>query len=219
MSATTKFPLGFFGGDNPNGNDATAQQAFKDHYDAFVKTMGGARPVFMDSYIDKGIDPSQWGSNASWTAWSWAQTGDNYVGPNSGTTPVFGIVLANNNGGWGNADTFYQQILSGQYDADYKAEVDAWAQQGYKSVDFRIEYEFNGHFMAGSPFNSSSPTAQTDFVKAWQHVADLVHQQGAADGITAKTLWCVSAATWTDVPLAQMYPGDQYVDEITLAVC
>lgn len=210
--ATTPFPLGVYVG-SPNGNDPTAEAAFESQYAAFVQDMGGARPQFMDTFTDFSQDPSSWGASASWNAWSWAQTGAAYVGPASGTVPVVGVPLASDAGGWSNVDTFYQQIVSGQYDSDYTAIVDAWAQNGYKTAQFRIGYEFNGNFMPWAPGNSSSPTAQADFVAAFQHVADLIHAAGAADGITAQVVWNPSDIN-SGVDPTQYYPGDKYVDII-----
>ncbi|HEY7580440.1 MAG TPA: carbohydrate-binding domain-containing protein, partial [Acetobacteraceae bacterium] len=207
---STPFPLGYFG-TNPDGS---SEAAFNAQYDSFVQAMGGARPTFFDAFVDFGKDPSEWGANAGWTAWSFAMTGNQDLGPGSGATPVVGVPLASNAGGWSNVDTFYQGIISGQYDADYKAVIDAWAEQGYKSVDVRIAYEFNGNFMAWAPGNSGSPSVDADFVKAWQHVADLVHQEGQAKGITAKTVWNPCDINWTAYDVKSLYPGDQYVDII-----
>ena len=212
--SSTPFPLGVYVG-NPNGNDPAAEAAFESQYNAFVTDMGGARPQFMDTFVDYTQDPSQWGANASWTAWSWAMTGNDYVGPGSGTVPVVGVPLASNAGGWGNVDTFYQQIIAGDYDADYKAIVDAWAAEGYTTVQFRVGYEFDGNFMAWGPGNSSSPTVDADFVAAFQHVANLIHQEGAADGITAQVVWNPADVNWSSVDPTQLYPGNQYVDIIS----
>lgn len=211
--SSTPFPLGVYVG-NPSGNDPAAEAAFQSQYNAFVKDMGGARPQFMDTFTDFTQDPSQWGSNASWDAWSWAMTGNGYVGPGSGTVPVVGVPLASNAGGWGNVDTFYQQIVAGDYDADYKAIVDAWAANGYKTVQFRVGYEFNGNFMAWGPGNSSSLTVNADFIAAFQHVANLIHQEGTADGITAQVVWNPADINWSVDP-TQLYPGNQYVDIIS----
>jgi Glycosyl hydrolase family 26 len=211
--SSTRFPLGVYVG-NPNGNDPTAEAAFQSQYNAFVTDMGGARPQFMDTFVDYTQDPSEWGANASWTAWSWAMTGNDYVGPGSGTVPVVGVPLASNAGGWGNVDTFYQQIIAGDYDADYKAIVDAWAAEGYTTVQFRVGYEFNGNFMAWGSGNSSSPTVDADFVAAFQHVANLIHEEGAADGITAQVVWNPDDIN-SGVDPTQLYPGSQYVDIIS----
>ena len=213
MSAsTTKFPLGFYSS-NPNGSDAGANATFETNYDSFTSVMG-VRPQFMDSFVDFTQDPSQWASNAGFSAWSWAQTGNAYVGPSSGTTPVVGVPMASNAGGWGNADTFYQQIVAGQYDADYAGIVDAWAGAGYKTMDLRLGYEFDGNFMPWGPGNSSSPTADADFVKAWQHLADVVHAEGAKQNVTVNTVWNPADINYSSADVMSLYPGSHYVDII-----
>ena len=209
----TAYPLGLYVG-NPNGNDAAANTTFLNAFDSF-KTLMGTSPLFMDTFVDFGQDPSQWDSNAGWTAWSWAQTGSAYVGPGSGVTPVIGVPLASNAGGWGNADTFYKSIIGGALDATYKGIVSSWAAQGYKTIQLRLGYEFDGNFMPWGPGNSGSPTADADFVAAWQHVANLVHQQGAASGITVQTVWNPADINWTSKSPASLYPGDSYVDIIS----
>ena len=209
----TAFPLGIYVG-NPNGNDAAANTTFLNAFDSF-KTLMGASPLFMDTFTDFSQDPSQWDANAGWTAWSWAKTGSAYVGPGSGVTPVIGIPLASNAGGWGSADTFYKSIISGTLDATYKGIVSSWAAQGYKTIQLRLGYEFDGNFMPWGPGNSGSPTADADFVAAWQHVANLVHEQGTASGITVQTVWNPADINWTSTSPASLYPGDSYVDIIS----
>jgi hypothetical protein len=211
----TAFPLGVFT-DNPNGNDAGANAQFEADYDAFVATMGGARPTFMNTYVDFAQDPSNWVANAGWDAWSWALTGDDYVGPNSCTTPVIGIPMASNADGWGNVDTFFQQIIAGAYDDTYKGIVDAWEAEGYKTVQFRPGYEFDGNFMAWGPGNSSSPTRDGDFIAAFQRIASLMHSEGAAKGVTVQIAWDPDAINWTSESPFGLYPGDDYVDIIAV---
>ncbi len=211
-TTTTSYPLGAYVG-NPDGSNANAQAAFEAQYSAFVHDMGGARPQYMNAFTDFTQTPSAWGANAGWTAWSWAQTGNAYVGPGSGTIPVVGLPLASNAGGWSNADTFYQRIIAGDYDADYKAIVNGWASTGYTTVQFRLGYEFNTSLMPWSPSNSTSATANADFVAAFRHVADLIHAAGAADGITAQVVWNPADVNWSAPPTA-LYPGNQYVDII-----
>ena len=218
----TPFPLGAYFG-NPNGNDPASEAQWENSYNTFVQTMGGARPAFYDNYVDGSIDPSQWAGNASWSAWSFAKTGDAFVGPGSGTTPVIGVPMAPSSADWTQNDTFFKGIISGQYDAVYKGIVDAWANQGYKTVQFRPGYEFNGNFMPWGIGNSwgnaqGGPNAPADFVSAFQHIADLIHQEGAADGINAQVVWNPSTGSWS-IPngqsTADFYPGNQYVDIIS----
>ena len=205
-------PLGFFGG-NPSDTNASDNAYFEWSYDQFTALMG-ARPVSMNAYVDYTLDPSLWAANAQFTASSWAATGASYVGPTSGTIPVIGIPMSSPSGSWGNVDQSYQAIISGQYDADYTGVVDAWANNGFKTIDLRIGYEFNGNFQPWAPGNSGSPTATADFVAAWQHIANLVHAEGAADGITVSTVWNPDDIQWTSQPATAYYPGNQYVDII-----
>ena len=209
---STAFTLGFYGS-NPDLEDPAANAAFEAGYNAFTALLG-AKPATMDSFVDFSLDPSQWAANAQYAAASWANTGAAYVGPSSGTIPVIGIPLASNSGGWANVDSFYQAIVAGTDDADYQGIVDAWANNGYKTIDLRLGYEFDGNFMPWSPGSSGSPTANADFVAAWQHLADLVHARGAADGITVNTVWNPTDISWSPATPTSLYPGNQYVDII-----
>jgi hypothetical protein len=214
MASNTAFPLGIYVG-NPDGNNATANASWEANFRAFETTMGGAKPTYMDSFVDLSVAPSQWAANAAWSAWSWAQTGSSYVGVGGGVTPVVGVPLATNATGWSNVDTFFKGIIAGTYDADFKGIVDAWANQGYKTFQLRLGYEFDGNFMPWGPGNSSSPTANADFIAAWQHVANLVHAEGKTDGVTVQTVWNPDDVNWASTPPANLYPGDQYVDIIS----
>ena len=197
MTSKTPFALGFFSS-NPDGNDANANAQFEQQYNEFSQLMG-ARPTFMDGFVDYSQDPSEWASNASWTAWSWAQTGASYVGPTSGTTPVIGIPMAstaNGRGNFGSVDQFYKQIISGKLDSDYAGIVKAWADEGYKTMQARIGYEFNGNFMPWAPGSSGSASANADFIAAWQHIANVMHSAGAQDGIEVQTVWNSDMIGW-----------------------
>ena len=211
---TTPFPLGAYVG-NPNGNDAVAEKAFEGRFDAFVQAMGGARPLFMNAFTDFTQDPSAWAANASWSAWSWNQSGPKYAAASTGIVPVVGVPMASNAGGWANVDTFYKQIVAGTYDADYRGIVDSWAQAGFKTIQFRPGYEMDGNFMPWSPGNSSSPTANADFVKAFQHIADLIHSEGASQKVTAQVVWNPADINYSNTSPAALYPGDSYVDIVS----
>jgi hypothetical protein len=212
----TAFGLGAYLDGQPNGNDAAANTYFEQQYDAFTKLMG-VRPQYYDFYTDNGQGGAAGlAGSAGWAAWSAAQTGDNYVGPGSGTIPVVGVPMSDGSGQWGTVDNYYQQIISGALDADYKGIVDAWATNGYKTVQFRPGYEFDGTFMGWSPYSDNTAQTNADFVKAFQHVADLVHSEGKADGITAQVVWNPAAMNWTQGDVTQLYPGDQYVDIMSL---
>lgn len=119
--------------------------------------------------------------------------------------------MASNAGGWSNDDTFYQQIVAGQYDADYAGIVRAWAGRGYKTMDL---YEFGGNFMPWGLGNSSLPTVNADFVKAWQHIADVVHAEGTTQHVTVNTVWNPADINYSSTDAMSFYPGSRYVEII-----
>lgn len=217
MPNSPAFALGTFVG-NPNGSDANANASFEASFDAFVAAMGGARPQFMNAFTDFTQDPSQWDGNAGWTAWSWGLTGSSYVGSGAGVVPVIGVPLSSNAGGWSNVDTFFKAIIAGTYDSVYAGIVNAWAGQGYKTLQARIGYEFNGQFMPWAPDNSAQPTVTADFIAAWQRVASVLHAAGAADGVTVQTVWNPALLNYDRTSPTALYPGDAAVDIVSADV-
>src|ERR1700733_1027724 len=213
MANNTAFPVGIYIG-GPDGNDPTANAEFESTFDQFATIMG-VRPKFMDAFTDyfQG-DPSTWVSNAGWAAWSWARTGSAYVGPGSGIVPVVGIPMGWAGESGSNVDAAFQDIASGKYDAAFKGIVDNWIDEGYKTIQFRVGYEFNVGSIPWAVANSSAPTASQDFVAAFQRIADIVHAEGAALGATAQVVW--NPGTWISGNTTQLYPGDQYVDVMSL---
>ena len=219
LHAQTPFPLGLYTG-GPNGNDKKYEAQFERDFDNFV-TLMGTRPQFLDTYVDvtQGDPNTGFVGSANWGAWSFARTGDRYVGPNSGIIPVVGLPLSMPGQDWGNVNLFYLNTLSGKWDQGFRGIVDAWARNGYKTVYFRISYEFNGTFMAWSPLNSREPDAIRNFTKAWKHVADVLHAEGASKGITVKTVWNPAVQTLgQDGHVLDCYPGDEAVDFVGIDI-
>ena len=214
VQAVAPFPLGVYVG-NANGNDPKAMADFKAAFDAHNAKMGGVRPKFFNVFTDFGKDPSTWPKNAAWGAWSSAKSGDAYLGPGSGMIPLVGVPLATNSGGWSKVDTFYLDTIAGKYDAAWAGIVDGWAGAGYKVIDFRIAYEMNGNFMPWAPGNSKAPNARQDFVKAFQHVADILHREAKAKGAQAFVHWNPAGISYTGYDITLLYPGDAYVDVIS----
>jgi hypothetical protein len=214
LSQNTLAPLGAYFDGQPNGNDASGQAYFEQQYTAFANLMG-TRPEYYNFYTDFTQAPSSWGSSASWGAWSAAQTGDQFVGPGSGTIPVVGVPMADPTYQYATIDSFYKQVIAGQFDSDYTAIVDGWANEGYKTAEFRIGYEFNGSMAWTPPANGSD---NADFVAAWQHIANLIHAEGTKDGITAETVWDPATSNGSSYDVQSLYPGDQYVDVISTDV-
>ena len=210
---TRHFPLVPMSG-GPMATTPRPMPNLRSTFDQF-STILGVRPKFMDAFTDNSQgDPSTWVSNAGWAAWSWAKTGSAYVGPGSGIVPVVGIPMSWPGESGSSVDAAYQDIASGKYDAAFKGIVDDWIDEGYKTIQFRIGYEFNIGSIPWAVFNSSSPTAGQDFVAAFQRIANIVHSEAKALGATAQVVW--NPGTWVSGNTTQLYPGDQYVDVMSL---
>ncbi len=209
----SKYVLGGYFG-NPNGNDASAETYFENKFNGFVSTMGGAKPVTMNGFVDFSADPSTWAANASWTAWSWTQS----PVVQTSVMPIIGIPMSDNNHWAGNAagstnDDFFKSIVNGAYDGDYKGVVDAWVNAGFKTVELRLGYEMNGSFMPW--YMGDDAGTQADWVKAFQHLSTLMRGEANALGATAKVIWNPSETSWSTQSVQAAYPGDAYVDVIS----
>ena len=207
----TEFPLRFYSS-NPNSSDMKAGEEFKSNYNRFVTVMGGVRPKFMNAFTDFSKEPSEWASSAAWSAWSWEQTGDAYVGPNSGTSPVIGVPMASNSQGWKAVDDFYKKTTDGKYDDAWYGIVKSWSK--YNTIYVRIGYDFNGNFMPWAPGNSPKGEAKTDFVKAWRHIANVMRSAGSKLKIAVKTVWNPADINYTNFSVTDLYPGNDCVDII-----
>jgi len=100
-----------------------------------------------------------------------------------------------------------QDVTAGNYDPYFRAwatAAKAWAHPFF----LRFNWEMNGGwFPWGESANGNRPG---DFVAAWRHVHDIFTAVGATN---VTWVWCPSvdvANTYT--PMAQLYPGDAYVD-------
>ena len=204
---------GYFG--NPNGNDSSAEADFENQFNSFVTTMGGAKPVTMNAFVDFSKDPSTWAGNAGWTAWSWTQS----PVVKTSVTPDIGIPMSDNSHWAGNAagstnDDFFKNIINGTYDGAYKGVVDSWVNAGFKTMTLRLGYEMNGNFMPW--YMGDDASTQADWVKAFQHLSTLMRGEASADGATAKIEWNPNSQGYNNQPVVNAYPGDSYVDIVSL---
>ena len=203
---------GYFG--NPNGNDANAEASFENQFNSFATQMG-AKPVTMNAFVDFSHDPSTWAGNAGWTAWSWTQS----PVVKTSVTPDIGIPMSDNSHWAGNAagstnDDFFKNIVNGTYDSAYKGIVDAWSNAGFKTMTLRLGWEMNGNFMPW--YMGDDAGTQADWVKAFQHLSTLLRGEAKTDGMTAKIEWNPNLQGWTNQPTANAYPGDSYVDIVSV---
>ena len=72
----------------------------------------------------------------------------------------------------------------------------------------RFDHEMNGNwqFPWAELLNGNKPG---DYVKAWRHVHDMFTSLGATN---VSWVWCPNVSGGSTRPMAQLYPGDAYVD-------
>lgn len=205
LAANTAFPLSVFVG-GPNGSDASVRNTVTNQFNSFVSTMG-APPQFMNGYIDQGQSIDRWPSNASWTAWSWTQ-----MPGTAGITPMIGLPMANS---WdaGHPDGAFKAFMSGQHDDALRGVVKSWAEHGFTTQVWRPGYEMNVQSMPW--FVGSDAQTQSDFVGAFQHIADVLRSAGQASGVDVKIVWSPNIQNWnSDLNVMNLYPGNGSVDII-----
>ena len=100
-----------------------------------------------------------------------------------------------------------REITGGKYDAYIKQWAQtarAWGQPFF----LRFDHEMNGwwQFPWAEQTNGNRPG---EFVAAWRHVHDLFAQQGATN---VTWVWCPNISGPQTTSLADVYPGDAYVD-------
>src|ERR1700733_9527510 len=205
--STTPFPLGVYIG-NPNGSDAAAESTFDTFYQQFSSALG-ASPTFIDAYIDQTQNISDWVSNASWQAWSNAQSPDA-----KDMTPVIGLPMTSTAAGALTPDQYYQNFAAGDYDSMIQGVVKAWAAQGLTSQIWRPGWEINVSSMPSYAGNDAATRA--DWVKAFQHISTVLHAAGLADGVNVQIMWNANVQNYSDAGnvIQTAYPWNQYVDII-----
>jgi hypothetical protein len=125
---------------------------------------------------------------------------------------------------WGSADlrtTPYtvqpnyslSNISSGAYDAyitQWATDAKAWGHPFF----LRLDWEMNGNWYPWSELENGNSAGQ--YVQMWRHVHDIFTKVGATN---VTWVWCPnisSTDTSTSIPLAELYPGDTYVDWVCL---
>jgi hypothetical protein len=99
------------------------------------------------------------------------------------------------------------RIIAGEFD-DYLTAVATGIRDQQYPVVIRFAHEMNGHWYPWSEQRSGNRPGE--FVQAWRHVHDVFDRVGATN-----VIWVWSPNILRPVPtvsLADLYPGDEYVD-------
>lgn len=101
-------------------------------------------------------------------------------------------------------------IITGFYDlyiTDWATSAKNWGHPFF----LRFAHEMNGNWYPWCA-NTNGNTAD-QYVQAWRHVHDLFLSVGATN---VTWVWCVNFVSGMPTPINQLYPGDNYVDWISL---
>ena len=209
-SAPAPFALGVYIG-GPNASDSSAEALVDANYASFTQAMGVA-PTLIDVYTDYSQTIGSWQLNASWQAFS------NSISPVAKTMiPVVAFPMASQAAGSPSPDQQFQLFATGQYDWAIQGVVQAWIAQGFHNLIFRVGWEMDLNYSVNYAGDDSG--TQADWVAAFQHIYQVIHQTAAAAGATVQVVWNPSATNYTNaVATTSLYPGDSYVDVIGVDV-
>jgi mannan endo-1,4-beta-mannosidase len=127
----------------------------------------------------------------------------------AGATPVI-TWMSNDPGKPASLALTTSRIASG--DAD--PYIRAWAAALTRvpgTVLLRFDPEMNGNWFPWSP--AGDPAATLAYVQAWRHVHDIFAAAGASN---VQWVWSPNVQYPGSAPLADLYPGDAYVDWVGL---
>jgi beta-mannanase len=103
------------------------------------------------------------------------------------------------------------RIIEGDFD-DYIRSYAEGIQSLHYPVAIRLAHEMNGFWYPwGATVNGNQPG---DYVKMWRHVHDIFTSAGATNAIW---VWSANVNFDKKSQLAQLYPGDEYVDWLGLS--
>lgn len=95
-------------------------------------------------------------------------------------------------------------------DGGHDAYIHSWARAvrtWKKPIRIRLMHEMNSpHYPWGVTVNGNTPA---QFVAAWRHVVDIFRANRANN---VQWVWAPASSQDGTVPIAQIYPGDKYVD-------
>ena len=126
-----------------------------------------------------------------------------------GSIPMFTWMPQN-----GSAITAQSITLANITNGDYDTYIANWATSAKNwghPFFLRFAHEMNGTWYPWSPGVNGNTSGQ--YVQAWQHVHDIFTSVGATN---VTWVWCVNVIPGLPTPINQLYPGDNYVDWISL---
>jgi len=101
-------------------------------------------------------------------------------------------------------------IIEGRHDESIRSWAADAADWGHP-VALRFAHEMNGYWYPWA--ESANGNREGDYVSAWRHVHDLFVDEGADNVIF---VWSPNLSQPSLTPLAQLWPGDEYVDWVGL---
>ena len=196
---------------NPNGSDAFSEAVFEANYTSFAGVLH-SKPALIVSYVDYTQAVSAWPSNASWQAWSNAQSPiAKYM------EPTLGFPMYSQAAGAGTPDAQFQAFAAGTYDTEINGVIQAWQKQGFQAMIIRVGWEMN---LQGTPYYAGSDAqSQADWVTAYKHIYTVLHRYATANKMTIKIAWNPGIINYSYAhATTALYPGDSYVDVIAADV-
>jgi autotransporter-associated beta strand protein len=126
-----------------------------------------------------------------------------------GSIPMF--TWQPRNGSQGVTQSFtLANIINGAYDtyiSNWAASAKSWGHPFF----LRPAHEMNGNWYPWcASVNGNTPS---QYIQMWQHIHDIFTSVGATN---VTWVWCVNVVSGMPTPIAQVYPGDNYVDWISL---
>lgn len=103
-----------------------------------------------------------------------------------------------------------QSIIRGDHDT-YIRQWATEAQQWGHPFFLRLNWEMNGNWYPWSEVRNGN--RRGEYVQAWRHVHDIFTNAGATN---VTWVWCVSVEYPNSLELEPLYPGDNYVDWVSM---
>jgi hypothetical protein len=193
-------PVGPYGGPGKGGAFGVALPGLPGNLEAlsaFEKLVG--RSVSIVSYYQDFASGPNFNAQAATSIWDLGATPMLAWEPEDDTGPVTDQPAYS-----------LESIITGAHDAlitRWANEVAAWG----KPIWLRFAPEMNGNWNPWSPGVNGNLAGQ--YVQAWRHVYDIFSRAGATNVVW---VWDPSVAYQGSTPLAELYPGNAYVDVVGL---